>query len=111
MLARLFEVSETRGKGKGLFARELVPNGMAVFFECQAFRKITKTGFQLLPEDEKNFILKYGYAKADGSYLMPCDEIIYLDHSCNANTLDFDRGFDIVVRDIAKGDVRSQALQ
>jgi hypothetical protein len=25
MLARLFEVSEARGKGKGLFARELVP--------------------------------------------------------------------------------------
>jgi hypothetical protein len=64
-----------------------------------------KDGFQLLPEDEKNFILKYGYAEADGSYLVPCDEIIYLDHSCNANTLDFDRGFDIVVRDIAKDDV------
>lgn len=53
--------------------------------------------------------MKYGYAEADGSYLVPCDEIIYLDHSCNANTLDFDRGFDIVVRDIAKGDVRLQA--
>jgi hypothetical protein len=110
MLARLFEVSETRGKGKGLFARELVPKGMAVFFECQPCRNITKTSFQLLPEDEKNFILKYGYAEPDGSYLVPCDEIIYLDHSCNANTLDFDRGFDIVVRDIAKGDVRLQAL-
>jgi hypothetical protein len=95
MLARLFEVSETRGKGKGLFARELVPKGMAVFFECQPCRNITKTSFQLLPEDEKNFILKYGYAEADGSY---------------TNTLDFDRGFDIVVPDIAKGDVRLQAL-
>lgn len=43
MLARLFEVSEARGKGKGLFARELVPKGMAVFFECQpaAWEKIT----------------------------------------------------------------------
>jgi uncharacterized protein len=106
MVARLFEVRETRGKGKGLFARELVPKRMAVFFECQAcMQEDNKTGFQWLPEDEKNFILKYGYAKANGSYLVPCDEIIYLDHSCNANTLDFDRGFDIVVRDIAKGDV------
>jgi hypothetical protein len=110
MLARIFEVSETRGKGKGLFARELVPKGMAVFFECQACSKITKTGFQLLPEDKKNFILKCGYAKADGSYLVACDEIIYLNHSCNANTLDLGREFDIVVRDIAKGDVRLQAL-
>lgn len=74
-----------------------------------AMQEDNKDGFQLLPEDEKNFILKYGYAEADGSYLVPCDEIIHLDHSCNANTLDFDRGFDIVVRDIAKGDVRLQA--
>jgi SET domain-containing protein len=104
MLARLFEVRETRGKGKGLFSRELMPKGTAVFIECLACSKITKTGFQLLPEDDKNFILKYGYAKADGSYLVPCDEIIYLNHSCKANTLDSGHGFDIVVRDIAKGE-------
>lgn len=42
--------------------------------------------------------------QADGSYLVPCDEIIYLNHSCNANILDSGRGFDMAVRDIAKGE-------
>jgi SET domain-containing protein len=58
----------------------------------------------VIPIKEKSFIFKYGYKKVDGSYLLPCDEIIYLNHSCNANILDFRKGFDIVVKDIAKGE-------
>src|SRR5687767_551090 len=34
---------------------------------------------------------------------MPCDEIIYLNHSCNPNILDPGLGFDIVVRYMAAG--------
>jgi hypothetical protein len=104
MLARLFEVRETKDKGKGLFAKELVPKSTIVFFECQWCKKIPKSAFALLSEEERAFALEYGYAKADGSYLVPCDEVIYLNHSCNANILDSGRGFDIVVRDIVKGE-------
>jgi hypothetical protein len=43
---------------------------------------------------EKRFNFKYGCRKADGSHLLPCDEIIYLNHSCNANILDSEKGFD-----------------
>ncbi len=60
-------------------------------------------GFALLAEVEKAFVQKHRYTKAGGLYLVPCDEIIYLNHSCNANILDSDRGFDIVVSDIAEG--------
>lgn len=104
MLIRLFEVRQTESKGKGLFARDFVPKGTAVFFECQRCRRISKGGFEALPEEEKAFVQRYGYRKADGSHLLPCDEIIYLNHSCNANILDSGRGFDIVVRDIEKGE-------
>ncbi|AFU59121.1 hypothetical protein Ngar_c21910 [Candidatus Nitrososphaera gargensis Ga9.2] len=85
MLARFFEVGETRDKGKGLFAKELVPKGTIVFFECKQCKRISKD--DLLAEEEKAFVQKYGYTKADGSYLVPCDEIIYFNHSCNANIL------------------------
>lgn len=102
MLAKLFEVRETSSKGRGLFAKEFVPKGTIVFFECQQCRRISNSTFVLLPEEEKAYVLEYGYAKSDGSYLLPCDEIIYLNHSCNANILDSGRGFDIVVRDIAE---------
>lgn len=59
--------------------------------------------FALLAEVEIAFVQKHRYTKAGRLYLVPCDEIIYLNHSCNANILDSDRGFDIVVSDIAEG--------
>lgn len=102
MLVKLFEVRETKNRGKGLFAKDFVPRGTIAFFECQRCKRISKDDFELLAKDEKIFVQRYGYTKADGSYLVPCDEIIYLNHSCNANILDSGHGFDIVVRDIAK---------
>jgi uncharacterized protein len=105
MLAKLFELKDAGGKGKGLFAKELVPKGTVVSFECKQCRRILKDDFESMPTKEKSFILKYGYIKADGGcYLLPCDEIIYLNHSCSANILDSGKGFDIVVKDIAKGE-------
>ena len=105
MLAKLFEVKDTEDKGKGLFAKEQIPKGTIVSFECQDCTRISKDDFELiLTNKEKSLTLRYGYRKADGSYLLPCDETIYLNHSCNANILDSGRGFDIVVKNIAKGE-------
>ena len=104
MLAKLFEVKDVSKKGKGLFAKERIPKGTIVSFECQDCVRMSKDDFEfILTNNEKSFILRYGYRKPDGSYLLPCDEIIYLNHSCNANILDSGKGFDIVVKDIAKG--------
>jgi hypothetical protein len=58
----------------------------------------------LLAKDEKTFVQEYGYTKGDGSCLVLCDEIIYLNHSCNTNIRDSGRGLDIVVRDTARGE-------
>lgn len=54
--------------------------------------------------EERNQLLKSGYENVDGPHRLPCDEIIYPNHSCNANILDLGQGFDIVVRDIAAGE-------
>jgi uncharacterized protein len=105
MLAKLFEVKDAGDKGKGLFAKEPIPIGTIVSFECQQCIRISKDDFELiLTNKEKSLILRYGYRKADGSYLLPCDEIIYLNHSCSANILDSGKGFDIVVKNIARGE-------
>ncbi|MDQ3967353.1 MAG: SET domain-containing protein-lysine N-methyltransferase [Thermoproteota archaeon] len=104
MLAKLFELKDAGGKGKGLFARKPIPKGTIISFECSKCRRIPKEDFEVIPTKEKSFIFKYGYKKVDGSYLLPCDEIIYLNHSCNANILASRKGFDIVVKDIAKGE-------
>ena len=105
MLAKLFEVKNAGDKGKGLFAKEPIPKGTIVSFECRDCIRMSKDDFEsILTNKEKSLILKYGYRKADGSYLLPCDEIINLNHSCSANILDSGKGFDIVVKDISKGE-------
>jgi uncharacterized protein len=106
MLARLlFELKDAGSKGKGLFAKDLIPKGTAVYFECTQCIRVSKDDFEsMLTKEKKSYILKYAYRKTDGSYLLPCDEIIYLNHSCNANILDSRKGLDIVVNDIAKGE-------
>ena len=105
MLTKLFEVKNTGNKGKGLFAKVPIPKGTIVSFECPKCLRISKDDFKfILTNNEKSLILRYAYRKADGSYLLPCDEIIYLNHSCNAKILGSEKGFDIVVKDIAKGE-------
>ena len=102
MIAKLFKLKDVGGKGKGLFAKDLILKGTIVSFECTRCRRISKQDFESISTMEKSFIFKYGYRKADGSHLLPCDEIIYLNHSCNPNILDSGKGFDIVIRNIAR---------
>lgn len=106
MIAKLFEVRETGNRGKGLFAQELVPKGTIVCFECSKCRVMSaaEIGFDRMSEKEKEGLLGYAYRKKDGSFVAPCDETRYLNHSCNANILGTEFGFDIVVRDISKGE-------
>lgn len=89
MLAKLFELKDAGGKGKGLFAKELIPQGTGVSFECTQCRRISKDDFESIPTKEKIFIFKHGYRESDGSYLLPCDEIIYL----NSLSLSYSESF------------------
>lgn len=89
MLAKLFELKDAGGKGKGLFAKELIPQGTGVSFEFTQCRRISKDDFESIPTKEKSFIFKYGYRKVDGSYLLQCDEIIYL----NSPSLSYSESF------------------
>ena len=89
MLAKLFELKDAGGKGNGLFAKELIPQGTGVSFEFTQCRRISKDDFESIPTKEKSFIFKYGYRKVDGSHLLQCDEIIYL----NSPSLSYSESF------------------
>lgn len=106
MLARLFDVKEAEGKGRGLFAKEFIPKGTVVCFECKKCRVLTaaELGYDTMSEAEKLKLLDWAYRKKDGLFVAPCDETRYINHSCNANVLGTAYGFDIVVRDIKKGE-------
>ena len=50
MLAKLFEVKDAGDKGKGLFAKEQIPKGTIISFECQDCIRISKQDFEsILP--------------------------------------------------------------
>ncbi|MFA5039291.1 MAG: SET domain-containing protein [Candidatus Omnitrophota bacterium] len=106
MIAKLFEVKETANKGKGLFAKEFIPKGTIPCFECDKCKVVSASeiGYGKMSEKEKMALLDYAYRKEDGTFVLPCDETRYLNHSCNANILGTEFGFDIVVRDIEKGE-------
>jgi SET domain-containing protein len=103
MLAPLFKLKGTRGKGQGLFAKRFIPAGTIVFFECPKCRVIPRSKFQKLSARQRERLLFHAYTRRDGSVVMPCGLSPYMNHSCDANVLDSGRGFDIVVRDIKKG--------
>lgn len=106
MIAKLFEVRETQNRGKGLYAKKFIPKGTIVCFECSKCRVISaaELGFDKMTEKEKKDLLDYAYRRKDGNFLTPCDETRYLNHSCNANILGAELGFDIVVRNIREGE-------
>jgi uncharacterized protein len=104
MIAKLFEIREAEDKGKGLFAKKLIPKGTIICFECDKceLRSASELGYDEMSEKEKMALLDYAYRNKDGTFVLPCDETRFLNHSCNANILTSDIGFDIVVRDIQK---------
>jgi len=104
MIAKLFEVKETKDKGKGLFANVFIPTGTIICFECEKCKVLSKKEISELDKTKRNFVLEHAYTRKDGTYLMPCGEEIYLNHSCNSNILDSGLGFDIVVRNINIGE-------
>lgn len=104
MLAPLFVLKRTRGKGYGLFARQDIPLGTVVFYECSRCVVISKSKFQRMNRAQKEKLLFHAYTKKDGSVVNPCGKSAYMNHSCDSNVLDTGKGFDVVVRNIKKGD-------
>lgn len=104
MIAKVFEIKETKNKGKGIFAKKFIPKGTIICFECSKCKVLSGVEPDKMSTKEKEDMLNYAYRKKDGSFVAPCDETRYLNHSCNANVLGTELGFDIAVRDIKKGE-------
>ncbi|MDO9068653.1 MAG: SET domain-containing protein, partial [Deltaproteobacteria bacterium] len=104
MLAPLFKVQKIKNKGQGLFAKEFIPRGTIVFFECHNCKATSKVVFQKLSSAQKEKLLFHAYTVKDGSVVMPCGDSKYMNHCCDSNILDTGKGYDIAVRDIKKGE-------
>ena len=103
MIVYLFETRDS-GTGKGLFAKTFIPKGTIVSFECDKDKYYDEEYFKTLKGRKKVFFLKYNYRRQDNIYVSPNNISKYQNHSCNSNILDSRLGFEIVVRDINKGE-------
>ncbi len=109
MLAKLFEVKETGGRGKGLFAKQFIPKGTIVWVEDDnpdnaKVLTAEDLGYDKMSEKEKLELFDYAYRRENGTFIAFSDDTKYINHSCNANILGTELGFDIVVKDIEKGE-------
>ena len=102
MIADLFEIRGIGryGRGqKGIFAKRFVPKGTIVHFLCKRCGTWSIKEVARLSKARIIQILTHEYPT---KY---CDRRLgYINHSCNPNIMETKKGFDIVVRDIAKGE-------
>jgi len=90
--------------GCGVFATADIPAG-TIMYAKDAMEIIVREE-DLLYRDKKyrEHIEKYSYTEADGSKVLSWDLAKYVNHACDSNTLSTGYGFEIAVRDIAKGE-------
>ncbi|HVC58190.1 MAG TPA: SET domain-containing protein [Candidatus Acidoferrales bacterium] len=105
MIADLFEIKAKGIHEKGLFATRFIPKGTILIFPCKKCGTYSKGDLAKLPKKELEFVLHHEVMDEHGLMSKYCDKrLLYINHSCNAHILETDKGFDIAVRDIKKGE-------
>jgi len=105
MIANLFEIKKTSSGEKGLFATRFIPKGTIDAFRCKKCGTYSKKELAKLSKKELRFVMDHEVMGKSGLYSKYCDKRMrYDNHSCNANSLSYSKGFGIVVRDIKKGE-------
>jgi hypothetical protein len=90
-------VRESRIHGLGLFATRYIPCGTVVWFPCRRCGRWSATEVQRLRAAQLKWLDEYGYRLSGGGLLLPCSNAHLMNHSCEANVLDFHLDFAVAV--------------
>lgn len=90
--------------GVGVFATSDIACGTLIWVLDEFDQVITARRAGGLPADYDELLNKYAYHDHDGNWVLTWDNARLINHSCAANCLATDHGFDVVVRDIAPGE-------
>jgi hypothetical protein len=91
--------------GFGVFATAPIPMGTIVFVNDALDIKVERDSPLLQDPRYRDIIKKYATIEpADGAYLISWDIAKYVNHCCHCNTISTGYGFEIAVRDIARGE-------
>ncbi|MEV4121657.1 hypothetical protein [Micromonospora sp. NPDC049645] len=93
----------SRIHGSGVIALRDVPCGTAVWWPCPRCRRIPLAQQPTTPAPVLNWVAEYGYRRADGDLITPCQGAFLLNHSCDAAVLDTGLSVAVTVRDLRRG--------
>jgi SET domain-containing protein len=93
-------LSESSGKGLGLFAKKFIPKDTIIWQFVEGFdTKVDKEKYELLTEVQKKFVDTYFWKEGDYLY-SSCDHSIFQNHSDNPNSIELDDDKMKAARDI-----------
>jgi SET domain-containing protein len=93
-------LSESSGKGLGLFAKKFIPKDTIIWQFVEGFdTKVDKEKYELLTEVQKKFVDTYFWKEGDYLY-SSCDHSIFQNHSDNPNSIELDEDKMKAARDI-----------
>jgi uncharacterized protein len=86
--------------GVGVFTNRPLAMGTVVWGPCPSCPRWSAEEAQQLDTTLGCYLEEFGYRTADAGVLLPCQGAHLLNHSCDANILDFGADFGVAVRDI-----------
>lgn len=90
--------------GHGVVATKDIPKGTIVYVKDELELVFVEGDAIASDPKYKHLIEKYSYTEPDGTKVLSWDIAKYVNHSCQSNCLSTGYGFEIAIRDIAKGE-------
>ncbi|CAN5282423.1 hypothetical protein BH23BAC3_BH23BAC3_06320 [soil metagenome] len=93
-----------KGKGRGVFATKPISKGTLTYVKDELEIVISPDDSRLTDPKYKDLIETYSFIDRDGSRILSWDHAKYVNHCCQCNTMSTGYGFEIAIRDIARGE-------
>ena len=90
--------------GYGVYATASIPRGTIVYVRDPLETEISPEDFAAMDECYQQMAKKYSFINEKGYRVVSWDVAKYVNHRCDFNTISAGYGFEIAVRDIAKGE-------
>ena len=90
--------------GYGIFATENIPMGTIVYIKDHFEVEISPRQFSKLDSIHQAIAEKYSYIDPRGVRIISWDNAKYVNHRCEPSTMSTGYGFEIAIRDIARGE-------
>lgn len=101
----IFELKETAGRGKGIFAKRYIKAGTVLGWQCPDCEILNDDALTLMNAEDRSFYWEHCYRNKEKQLVLPCGHFKYMNHSCDANIFPMiDHDVDVAVRDINIGE-------